>query len=183
MKISYNHLSYPERRKIERWRHARMSATEIARRLGRHRSTVFRELRRNHYHDAEIRELTGYYGLLAHERAQRRRFRRRKMVIHAELRHRVEACLKSGWSPEQIAGRLKTEPDVPHRPCHEPICQFVYSAFGRRRTGTAGELRPRSPRLISSVQDIEGKLRQETDAASGLARPAVDPSRRPPEER
>ena len=33
----------------------------------RHRSAVFRELRRNHYRDSELPELTGYYGLLAHE--------------------------------------------------------------------------------------------------------------------
>lgn len=131
MKVRYSHLSYVERRKIERWRHAKMSATEIARRLGRHRSTVFRELRRNHYHDAEIRELTGYYGLLAHERAQRRRFRRRKMVIHVDLRHRVETCLKSGWTPEQIAGRMRFE-RAPVRVSQETIYQHIYSDAGRR---------------------------------------------------
>ncbi|WP_256947180.1 MULTISPECIES: hypothetical protein [Haematobacter] len=36
-----------------------MSGEEIARKLDRHRSTVFCELRRNRHHDAEIPELTG----------------------------------------------------------------------------------------------------------------------------
>lgn len=54
MKTRYSHLTLADRRQIERWRQMRMSATEIARRLGRHRSTIFRELRRNHFHEAEF---------------------------------------------------------------------------------------------------------------------------------
>jgi len=44
----YAQLTLEERRKIERWRHARVSVNEMARVLQRHRSTIFRELRRNH---------------------------------------------------------------------------------------------------------------------------------------
>lgn len=43
----YNHLSLDERRKIYYWREEKISVNEIAKRLGRHRSTVFRELQRN----------------------------------------------------------------------------------------------------------------------------------------
>ncbi|MET3615828.1 IS30 family transposase [Rhizobium aquaticum] len=42
MKTRYSHLTLADRRQIERWRLMKMSATEIAERLGRHRSTVFR---------------------------------------------------------------------------------------------------------------------------------------------
>jgi len=43
----------------------------------------------------------------------------------------VIAKLKTGWSPEQIAGRLKIEPRAPHRICHETIYQYVYSDSGQ----------------------------------------------------
>jgi IS30 family transposase len=41
-----------ERRKIERWRLAEIFPDEMARVLGRHRSTSFRESRRNHVEEA-----------------------------------------------------------------------------------------------------------------------------------
>lgn len=47
----YAQLTLEERRKIERWRHAKVSVNEMTRVLRRHRSTIFRELRRNHLQD------------------------------------------------------------------------------------------------------------------------------------
>ena len=47
----YSQLSLDERRKIERWRHARVPVDEMARVLKRCRSTIFRELKRNHFSD------------------------------------------------------------------------------------------------------------------------------------
>ncbi len=41
----YNQLSITERRKIERWRHAKVPVDEMARVLKRCRSTIFRERR------------------------------------------------------------------------------------------------------------------------------------------
>ncbi|UWQ35436.1 helix-turn-helix domain-containing protein (plasmid) [Leisingera sp. M527] len=52
MKRPYKQLSLEGRRKIEQWRAAKVSADVIAERLGRDRSTIFRELRRIHYQDA-----------------------------------------------------------------------------------------------------------------------------------
>lgn len=57
MKIRHSHLSLSERRKIERWRRMKLSPDEMAQRLGRHRSTIFRELSRNHFHDSEVPRL------------------------------------------------------------------------------------------------------------------------------
>ena len=130
MKTRYSHLTLIDRRQIERWRLMKMSATEIAERLGRHRSTVFRELRRNRHHDVEIPELTGYWCVLAQKLALGRRFRHRKLVRHSELRQRIIVCLKAGWSPEQIAGRMRFEGALP-RASQETIYQFVYSEEGR----------------------------------------------------
>ena len=49
MKRTYSHLSDEERRKLEQWRHAKVSPDVIAEKLGRHRSTIFRELKRNRF--------------------------------------------------------------------------------------------------------------------------------------
>ncbi len=45
----YTQLSITERRKFERWRHAKVPVDEMARVLRRCRSTIFRELKRNHF--------------------------------------------------------------------------------------------------------------------------------------
>lgn len=96
MKTRYSHLTLSDRRQIERLRHARISATEIARLIGRHRSTVFRELRRNRYYDPELTELSGYWCVTAHGFAGERCFRQRKLVRHPELAAQVTRCQRAG---------------------------------------------------------------------------------------
>mgnify|MGYP003131624092 FL=1 len=43
----YSQLSLSERRKIENWWHAKVPVREMARVLRRHKSTIFREIKRN----------------------------------------------------------------------------------------------------------------------------------------
>jgi AcrR family transcriptional regulator len=52
------HLSLEERGKIDKWREAKMPVPEIADRLGRAPSMIYRELKRNTYEDKELPELT-----------------------------------------------------------------------------------------------------------------------------
>ena len=66
MGAAYNQLSITERRKIERWRHAKVSVDEMARVLERCRSTIFRELKRNHFSNENMAGCDGYYGAAAH---------------------------------------------------------------------------------------------------------------------
>lgn len=47
MKRQFSHLTLDDRRQIERWRLIRLSPDDMAHRLGHHRSTILRELRRN----------------------------------------------------------------------------------------------------------------------------------------
>lgn len=131
MKVRYSHLSLAERRRIERWRHAKMSPDEMAHRLGRHRSTIFRELRRNHFHDSEAPRLSGYWCIVAQSLSDGRRTRQRKLMREPRLRDQVERCLRAGWTPEQIAGRMRHE-QAPIRVCHETIYRHIYSEEGRR---------------------------------------------------
>lgn len=105
-------LSMDEREILSQLRAANFSRSEIAARLGRHRSTVWRELRRNGLADGE------YSAASAQEKAATRRRERslvRKMD-RPELNATVREKLAQQWSPDQIAGRLRREhSDEPKR--------------------------------------------------------------------
>jgi IS30 family transposase len=109
---------------------ARRPVGEIAARLGRHPSTVYRELGRNRFRDGD-RGFCGYFPLTAQDLARRRRQRRRKLAADEGLRAHVTERLEAGWSPQQIAGRLKQEQGRASV-CHETIYRHVYGPEGRR---------------------------------------------------
>lgn len=58
-------LNLTERRKIEDLLYRRVSVTQIARQINRHRATVYREIKRNFFTDDELPQLSGYYGMFA----------------------------------------------------------------------------------------------------------------------
>lgn len=126
----YTHLSLEERRYLGKWRDAGVPVAEIADRLGRDPSTLHREIRRNTYRDEELPELNGYHPLNAQAKYEDRRAIHRKLGRHPTVRDAVLDRLKAGWSPEQIAGRMKLERH-PVRVSHETIYRFAYSETGR----------------------------------------------------
>jgi IS30 family transposase len=73
MERTYSHIDLDERRKIARWRTVGLSVEVIAEKLGRHRSTIFREIKRNTFVDKVVPDLIGYYCVVAHEMACERR--------------------------------------------------------------------------------------------------------------
>ena len=127
----YAQLTLEERRKIERWRHARVSVNEMARVLRRHRSTIFRELRRNHFQDPCMPRVVGYFAMAAQLRTSDRRARQRKLIRHPQLCDQVVDRIKDGWTPEQIAGRMRIE-RAPLRVCRETIYRYIYAKEGLR---------------------------------------------------
>lgn len=124
-------LCLEERRKIEQWRAAKISVEIIPERLGRNRTTIFRELRRDHFKDTDMPKVVGYFGVVASMKALSRRQKDHKLMRHLELRELVIERIKDGWTPEQIAGRL-IYGNAPVRVCQETIYRFVYSAEGMK---------------------------------------------------
>lgn len=123
--MSYVHLSAMERVQIEFLIKEGLSRSAIARKLGRHRTTVSREIRRNGC-------ATGYAAQGAQTRYQRRRevCRPRPRLEHWPLRDFVsERIAEDGWTPELVAGRLKRL--FPNDPlmqvCHETIYRAIYT--------------------------------------------------------
>jgi IS30 family transposase len=104
---------------ISTLRKLRFNQSEIAEELGRHRSSISRELRRNgHPTDGRYRpELAA--GMA---RYRRRQSRKGSQFNDAELR-RVESKLRKQWSPEQIAGRFRLTQELSIS--HETIYRYV----------------------------------------------------------
>src|SRR4051812_32061474 len=118
------YLSFAEREEIALARAAGESMRSIARRLKRSPSTISRELARNGEAPGRYRATT------AHAASWRRAGRPKpaKLATNRVLRETVERYLEKKYSPEQIAGRLRTEfPDQPEmRVSHETIYQSLY---------------------------------------------------------
>ena len=97
-----HHLTSVERDQIAQLSNRGFSKAEIARRLGRHRSTLSREFQRN-------APSGDYLAIEAQQRAQRRRAecQRPHKMDDPWLNALVRRCLTQYWSPQQIAGRVK----------------------------------------------------------------------------
>jgi IS30 family transposase len=127
---SSRYLSLLERQRIATLRERGLGVREIARRIDRSASTVFRELRRN----MKSHDKNAYDADLSHARARdkARRERAGVLVRDPELRELVRAKLEDTWSPQQISSWLRTE--YPERRewhvCHETIYQALY--LGRK---------------------------------------------------
>ena len=104
--MALTELDLRERRLIEDMLVAKVPDSKIAAEIGRHRSTIYREIKRNSYVDEELPDLDGYHGMNAQRFASARRARRRKLIRLPKPRAAEIDRLKEGWSPEQIAGRL-----------------------------------------------------------------------------
>lgn len=130
--MTHTKLGLRERRTIEDMLNAKISVREIAVEIGRHVSTVYRDINRNGYIDEELPELNGYYGMVAQKSARQRRAQRCKLVCLVGLRKTVIKQLKEGWSPEQIAARLQYDGQS-LRVSHETIYAYVYGPDGRSK--------------------------------------------------
>jgi transposase, IS30 family len=120
-----DHLILQERRTIARLVKERRSRAEIARILGRDRSTISRELKRNMGRN-------GYRPEEAHQMAQQRRQRCRRPskmtnpILDAYVKEGLELC----WSPDQIAGRSRI--DFVREPAQQVSRQTIYTWIGRQ---------------------------------------------------
>jgi len=103
---------------------ANKSIREIARYMGRHPSTISREIKRNG-------DKLWYHPVHAQEKyVSRRKYAKvRKLTSKDTLREHVIQALKTGMSPDAISGRLK----LTHKYCpdmhisHESIYTWIYS--------------------------------------------------------
>jgi IS30 family transposase len=127
MQTKKHHTKFTARERdlLAVWKAEGLSNGECARRLGRHISTIGRELKRNAWQ--------GSYYVAIH--AQARAWEREEKKAHSkqplknpDVYAYVTQHLRDGWSPDQIAGRLKREhPEDRHwRITAETIYRWIY---------------------------------------------------------
>jgi transposase, IS30 family len=125
--MRYHQLTSEERYMISALRRQGIHQAEIARNLGRHRSTISRELIRN-----SARYDGHYRPSIAVERTSGRRSRsRKKSQFGQDDWRQVLELLHQDWSPEQISGHLRAERTLSIS--HETIYRHVKR--DRRRGG------------------------------------------------
>jgi IS30 family transposase len=126
--MTYRQITFVQRYSLGLLRRQGLTAAAIARVLGRHRSTIGREVRRN-----RARSDGTYRPVLADWYARSRRSRsRRNRRFGPAAWSQVEARLREQWSPEQIAGRLHRDGQL--RISHETIYRYVWA--DKRAGGT-----------------------------------------------
>ena len=122
MSTQYSHLTIQERERILLFLGKGLSIRAIAKYLNRQPSTISHELKRNPKDYSP-------------DRAQRRAKRERKNSRLGKLKifsnpliyNYVFSKLEEGWSPEQIAGRLKKKNNLESVIHHETIYQYIYN--------------------------------------------------------
>lgn len=119
----FRHLNQKDREQIDILCRKGYPLTEIAKRVGCHTSSVWREINRN---------ISPQYNLYVAHTAQTKALERRSRCVKRSkfenhvMTDYITEKLNLEWSPEQIAGRLKKE--YPHLSIsHEAIYQYIYS--------------------------------------------------------
>lgn len=155
---TYKHLSIEEREEIAIGLQQGLSFRAIARQIGRHPSTVSREVRRNQPAVNMVRYRANRAQMRSEARAQEGHMRDR--LKSPQIREYVERNLKCGSTPELIAGRLPI--DLPGLSTnYESIYQWIYAERRdlrallvrghRRRNKRGGAKNKRSVRVPDRV--------------------------------
>lgn len=120
----YKHLTPEERDCIAVLLAEGLSLGEIGRRLGRDKSSISREVRRNGPQGGR----GAYFSQSAQERSSARwdASHKKERLKNTAVREYVEAKIALGWSPELVAGRIGL--DLPGQSVsHETIYQYIYA--------------------------------------------------------
>lgn len=126
-KNKYKHLSIEERELISQLLASGKTLGDIAKSMGRSKSSISREVNRNFN-----RVKKKYFAHNAQIKYKNRKFnaKKYKRLLNPLIRNYVVDKTKLGWSPEQISGRIKV--DLPGQSIsHEAIYQFIYDPIIR----------------------------------------------------
>jgi IS30 family transposase len=125
--MKYHQITFEERYTLGLLRQQGLAPAAIAQVMGRHRSTIGREVRRNRAaSDGTYRPQLAHWYARGRLSGSRRNLR----FSGADLA-RVRTLLEEKWSPEQIAGRLRREGIL--EISHETIYRYIWA--DKRRGG------------------------------------------------
>ena len=122
----YEQLSLKDRCRISGLSQAGKTIRQIAAAMDRAPSTITRELKRN------TGTQVGYQPANANQQAKSRRWKGSRLLRNADLQSLVLNRLSQGWSPAQVAGRLKKENRQPVI-SYESIYRFIDAQIRRTK--------------------------------------------------
>jgi IS30 family transposase len=123
-KRHYTHLTYEERCQIFEFLAREISVPRIALALDKHKSTIYREIKRGIKNDDRK---TIYNARYAMQKYKKQRKNSKKPYKYTEkIKEYVKEKLENGYSPEQISGRLSIDnPDLSIS--HETIYTHIWA--------------------------------------------------------
>jgi IS30 family transposase len=124
MKRTFKQLGLNEREQLDVLRRSGLTLNEIAQKLGYHKSTISREIKRNSSNEYGCYVSSQANNRSIHRKSESNRHERLKDPrIIAYVREKI---LEHDWSPEIISGRISH--DLPGLAIsHEAIYQYIYS--------------------------------------------------------
>lgn len=137
--MSYKHLIIIEREMLMKYLAQGYSLCKIAKLLGRNKSTISRELKRNPGDYSSSKAQANY------ERRRKKSCPKKKLEDDELFKLVKKLFLKEHWSPEQIAARLKLE-NYSIRISYKTIYRAIYAGIfdtpqQRHSTGNRGAIR------------------------------------------
>lgn len=127
--MKYAHITYNERRRIERLLDSNTSKNQIAKQLGRSSKSVRYEIKKN--------SVKGKYiaSKAEHKSKQKRKNSKiqcMKVAMDKELKEYVIKNIEDHQSPEGIAGRIKETDKHLQKVSTKAIYKFIHSPHGRK---------------------------------------------------
>lgn len=121
----YKHLTNKDRELIALWKIKKVKKCVMARRLGAHKSTISRELKRNTpKSNLRTHKYLSFTAQKLYENRRKRCVQRRKLSYKIEVKKEIVIGLQKGWSPTRITGRMRLENK--ESVCNETIYKFIY---------------------------------------------------------
>lgn len=115
-----SHITVKQRYTIERMLQQGYKQSEIAQCIGKHKSVVSRELKRN----CDKRSGKYFSDLAQRKYNHRNKTKPKRIVFDDEMKQKIDALLKVDYSPEQVCGSLREQ----GKQCvsHECIYQYIW---------------------------------------------------------
>ena len=151
--MHYNQLTMLQRYQIEALVREQISQSAIAKIIGVHRSTICREIKRNKLDNEEYK--AHYAQVRTRLRYQRKSKNNKLDKVHKRY---IYAKLKEGWSPQQIAGRMRLDGLISLS--HETIYRYIYRRMREGHKELAQYLRHKHRKYQSrkGIYELRGTI-------------------------
>jgi len=146
---SYTHFTLTERESLSKLRAQGLSNGQIAKILGRDKSSIGREIKRNGNKNGTYRELKA---TILYLRRRKKCRRRRRLESDESLRQYVEEKLKKTWTPEMITARWKVA-----NPAAKLSATTIYAAVKKGRLSADISARTHLRRRAKRKSGTRGK--------------------------